>query len=81
MSLENFVINDKNLNDPIGGGGCLCSPDRKATGCEGPFVVFPASMSESLRSPHCVVSEKCLRAAIKKLDKGESVSAGQDGTP
>jgi hypothetical protein len=77
VSLENFVVNDKNLNTV--GGGCLCSPDRQATGCEGPFVVFPASMSESLQNQHCVVSEKCLRAALKKIDQGAIVAAGEDG--
>lgn len=79
MSLENFVVNDKNLNTL--GGGCLCSPDRAATGCKGPYVVFPAAMSESLQNPYCLVSETCLRAALKKIDQGAVAAAGEKGAP
>lgn len=82
MSLEVFSLNDKNPNDTTGGGGCVCSPDRKATGCDGPFVVFHAAESESNLSPHVVIGERCLRAAARKLGKasrgGEVLAAGED---
>lgn len=86
MSLEVFSINDKNPNDTVGGGGCLCHPDGKATGCEGPYVIFHAAETDSNLSPHCVVGAKCLKAATTKLlrierGKDDALAAGEDVAP
>jgi hypothetical protein len=77
VSLEIFTVNDKNPNDTVGGSGCLCHPEGKATGCDGPYVVFHAAETDSGYSPYCVVGAACVRAAAKKLD-GEALAAGED---
>lgn len=76
MSLELFKLSSTNPNDSIGGGGCLCHPDGKATGCEPPYVVFERSFIDQDRSPHAVASAICLRAAVKQIaHKGDDIPA------
>lgn len=75
MSREDFYVSDTNPNDVCGGRGCACSPGH-VTDCVGPFVVFPGNEMDSVLSPHVVLGEKCLRAAVRALD-GEILSAGE----
>lgn len=77
MSREAFFVSDTNPNDVCGGRGCACSPSHVAD-CVGPFAVFPGNEMDSIYSPHVVLGEKCLRAAVRALD-GEILSAGETG--
>lgn len=71
---------ETNPNDGIGGGGCVCSP-LKCEDCKGPFVVFPATETDSNQSPHVVISVHCARQIAegedKAQDEGQILSAGE----
>lgn len=74
MSLENFSIVEENPNGVFGAEpGCLCSPYNQPTECEGPFVVFQAAEMMTPSAPQAVACKKCVLAAARKLEKGESL--------
>lgn len=77
MSAERFQVVATNPNDDVGGGGCLCSPE-KVTDCTGPFVVFYATEAgDSRLSPHQVLGCKCAKAAGIALS-GEVAQVGHE---
>jgi len=79
MSAQRFEITDVNPNDAVGGGGCVCSPE-KVTDCKGPFAVFYATeMGDTPYSPHVVIGCACAKAVAAAMD-GEvaSVSQGEE---
>lgn len=76
MAAERFKISDTNPNDAIGGGGCVCG-DNKVEGCVGPYAVFYATETDSMLSPHVVLSLKCAEAFVAKAAKGDFVRAGE----
>lgn len=59
---EQYVIQDVNPNDAVGGGGCLCS-ESKVEDCKPPYAVFFPTTTESNLSPHVVACQRCLLSA------------------
>ena len=76
MSLELFKVVERNPNEDVGGGGCVCSPETETSYCEGPYVVFYAASTDEAYSPHVVACKACIEAAAEALEYGEEV----DGT-
>lgn len=59
--MSQFAISDVNPNDDIGGGGCLHFGEEKSVDCEGPYVIFQNSSTDSTVSPHAVLCARCLK--------------------
>lgn len=72
-----FLVSEHNPNEVTGGGGCLCSGPTRGRDCTGPFVVFPATETESNLSPHSVLCFPCLEAAYGQAVSGEALAAGE----
>lgn len=83
MSLEQFTITDRNPNDESGGGGCLCSPNKKVASCIGPFVVFQNAEVAGdpdagvHNSPHAVACNRCVLQAGQRLQFSDALAAGE----
>lgn len=65
-----------NPNESVGGGGCVCSPS-KCEDCKAPFLVFPASETDSNLSPHVVLSVHCAKAGVALARKSKPLASGQ----
>ena len=76
--MGHFIITDNNPNDDVGGGGCLCSPD-KVTDCKGPFAVFHVTDMDNPVSPHQVIGARCIKEIAAAVE-GETLDASQ-GVP
>lgn len=70
-----FSVVENNPNVVTGGGGCLCTGPLAGRDCTGPFVVFPATETESNVSPHSVLCRPCLELAYKAVTSGKEVLA------
>lgn len=77
MSHKLFFVSDTNPNDTTGGGGCVCSPERQPD-CKPPYVVFPGNDMENIASPHVVLCQACVTAAVAATH-GEILAAGERG--
>lgn len=76
-----FFVSENNPNEVTGGKGCLCSGPTEGRDCRGPFVVFPATETESNISPHAVLCSPCLELAYGQVIGGEALAAGEvDGS-
>lgn len=67
-----------NPNDTPGGGGCLCHP-IKSTDTVGPFIVFPATETDSNVSPYAVLCTGCVAGCVKLLSDDEPLAGGEKG--
>lgn len=77
MSHKLFKTTDRNPNDEVGGGGCVCSPAAQPD-CVGPYAVFPGNDMESPLSPHVVLCLSCAEAVVNALTVGEIGRAGEE---
>lgn len=68
-----------NPNESVGGGGCLSHP-IKSVDTVGPFVVFPATETDSMLSPHAVLCALCYAEAkaLMEGDPREALAGGED---
>ena len=71
-----FHLSSINPNDGVGGGGCLCHP-IKSSDTAGPFIVFPATETDSNLSPHAVLCAGCVDGCAALIAGGESLAPGQ----
>lgn len=53
-----FYISDTNPNEEVGGGGCLCQ-EQKHEDQTSPYIIFPATSTDSNISPHTVLCQGC----------------------
>lgn len=65
--MSQYFISDDNPNDLVGGGGTLTSGEQKSEDDIAPFVIFPASSTDSNISPHCVLSAKVIEELYREL--------------
>lgn len=72
-------IVEVNPNENTGGGGCLCSGPIKNDDTVGPFVVFPATETDSNISPFAVLCANCVRECAAKIG-GEVLAGGERNT-
>ena len=75
MSHGQFIASNNNPNDNMGGGGCICSPEKQVD-CKPPYIIVPGNDMESCQSPHVVVCQRCVERMShilsgEKLDSGE----------
>lgn len=77
MSYQQFIVTNRNPNDDIGGGGCVCD-ERKQRDCKGPFVVCYGNHMLDERSPHVVIGASCIAKMHEKL-QGEVLATGAPG--
>lgn len=80
MGAQRYSISDVNPNEACGGGGCACSPTKNED-AKGPFVIFPASETDSNLSPHVVVCAGCINGAAVALDPDTDTDVLSAGEP
>ena len=67
MAYQQFSATDKNPNDAMGGGGCVCDPN-KVTDCKGPYIVCHATDMYDPLSPYPVICKSCVHKMAEMLE-------------